>query len=144
MEASISKVQGASVVPTEKKGQISNSFLQKNWARLRSSFHCPKVVVASPFQPLLQHPPTALGKKVLTLCGPRCIELSYSLPGSLEESLQGTTKEVESSSYKEIVSGAQQDRKRPSYMKEKGNHVFLWTSICALRTWDTSGSLRQR
>lgn len=52
VEASTSKVQDASVVPIEEKGQISNFCLQKNRTRLRSSFHCPKIAMASPFQPL--------------------------------------------------------------------------------------------
>lgn len=52
VESSASKVQDASVVPIEEKGQISNFCLQKNRTRLRSSFHCPKTATASPFQPL--------------------------------------------------------------------------------------------
>lgn len=51
-EASTSKVPDASVVPMEERGQISAFCLQKNRTRLRSSFHCPKIAMASPFQPL--------------------------------------------------------------------------------------------
>lgn len=52
VEASISKIQDASVVPTEEKGQISSFCLQKNRPRQRSRFHCPKIAMPSPFQPL--------------------------------------------------------------------------------------------
>lgn len=50
VDTSVSNVHGAPIVPTE---EIANFFLQKNRTRLRCSFHCPKIAMASPFQPLL-------------------------------------------------------------------------------------------